>query len=122
MDTGDSSSANVAPSSLSASSCLNIWNRILQNPPKATDNFADVKSSKNDLKYFADVKSSKNDLKYFVTKANSGYDSVCRYYLVISLDKDADGNYKDPGTVTNRYKSFSYRPASGQVVSYINND
>ena len=109
MDTGDSSSANVAPSSLSASSCLNIWNRILQNPPKATDNFADVKSSKNDL-------------KYFVTKANSGYDSVCRYYLVISLDKDADGNYKDPGTVTNRYKSFSYRPASGQVVSYINND
>ena len=49
MDTGDSSSANVAPSSLSASSCLNIWNRILQNPPKATDNFADVKSSKNDL-------------------------------------------------------------------------
>jgi MSHA pilin protein MshB len=109
MDTGDSSSPNVAPSSLSASSCLNIWNRILQNPPKATDNFADVKSSKNDL-------------KYFVTKANSGYDSVCRYYLVISLDKDADGNYKDPGTVTNRYKSFSYRPASGQVVSYINND
>ncbi len=109
MDTNDSGSKNVEPGALSADRCLHIWNRILQNPPKATANFSDVVSSKNDL-------------KYFVSKDGTGNDSVCRYYLVISLYKDVDGNYKDPNNDTSHFKSFSYRPASGQVLTNINND
>lgn len=109
LDTSDSDSHANQPGSLNSRRCLYIWNRILQNPPKATD-------------IFDEVTSSKNDMKYFVTKSGTGYDSKCHYYLVISLDKNSDGNYKEPGTTTSKYKSFTYRPASGQVVTYINND
>ena len=109
VDTGDGSSENVNPGSITSTRCLNIWNRILQNPPKAT----------NDI---SAVKSSKNDLKYYVTKSKTGNDTVCLYYLVNSLEKDEQGNYVDPGDTTSKYKSFSYRPASGQVVTYINNN
>lgn len=114
MDTRDgddstSGAPSVDPNSLTDTKCLHIWNRILQNPPKATNDFDDVKASKNDL-------------KYYVSKDNSGNDSVCRYYLVNSLEKDADGNYKNPNNVITKYKSFSYRPASGQVTTHIYND
>ncbi len=109
IDTNDSESHASQPGSLSSKRCLYIWNRILQNPPKATDDFSEVSASKNDM-------------KYYVTKSGSGYDSLCHYYLVISLDKTSEGNYKEPGTTTSSYKSFTYRPASGQVVTYINND
>ncbi len=108
IDTSDSDSRAYQPGSLTARRCLHVWNRILQNPPKATDNFSEVTSSKNDM-------------KYYVTKSGSGYGSLCHYYLVISLDKDSSGNYREPGTTTSSYKSFTYRPASGQVVTYINN-
>ncbi len=108
IDTNDSSTHASSPSELTATRCLNIWNSILQNPPRATATFSDVTSSTNNM-------------KYYVAKSGSGNDSLCHYYLVISLDKGEDGNYTDPGTVTNKYKSFTYRPANGQVVTYVNN-
>lgn len=108
IDTNVSSDVDVVPSDLTADRCLAIWNGLLQNPPKATNTFASVAASSNDL-------------KYFVSKDGSGNDSVCRYYLVNSLSKGSDGNYMDPSNVTSKYKSFSYRPASGQVVTNINN-
>lgn len=109
VDTSDSESISVSPSNITSQRCLYIWNRILQNPPKATNDFSNVKASKNDL-------------KYYVTNDGAGNDSVCRYYLVNSLDKDQNGNYVNPNNNINKYKSFSYRPASGQVVTHIYND
>ena len=85
-----------------------IWNGLLQNPPKATNDFNEVVTSKNDMKYYVSVD-------------GSGNDSVCRYYLVNALSKTADGGYEDPNNQTNKFKSFSYRPASGQVETHINN-
>lgn len=108
IDTGASSSVDVTPSGLTAARCLNIWNGLMQNPPKATDTFSSVVDSKNDLKYYVSVD-------------GSGNDSLCRYYLVSALDKTSDGGYQDPNNRTDKYKSFSYRPASGQVVTHINN-
>lgn len=109
MDTSDSSSVTIDPANLTAQRCLYIWNRIMQNPPKATDDFSIVKTSKNDL-------------KYFVSKDGSGISSVCRYYLVNSLEKDAEGNYVDPNNTITKYRSFSYQPATGQVVTHIYNN
>ena len=108
IDTSSSASINVSPGGLTSARCLYIWNGLLQNPPKATNDFNEVVSSKNDMKYYVSVD-------------GSGNDSVCRYYLVNALSKTADGGYQDPNNQTNKYKSFSYRPASGQVETHINN-
>lgn len=108
IDTGDSGTVDVTPAGLTAARCLSIWNGLMQNPPKATDTFSSVVNSKNDLKYYVSVD-------------GTGNDRVCRYYLVSALAKTADGGYQDPNNRTDRYKSFSYRPASGQVVTHINN-
>lgn len=107
MDTAASSVPDVDPANLTAARCLNIWEGLLQNPPKATANFDEVRGSGNDLKFYATV-------------SNNGLDSVCRYYLVNSLSKGSDGRYQDPQGSTDAYMSFSYRPASGQVTTNIN--
>ena len=39
MDTAASGTPDVDPASLTAARCLNIWEGLLQNPPKATANF-----------------------------------------------------------------------------------
>ena len=108
IDTGASGTIDVTPGGLTSQRCLYIWNGLLQNPPKATNDFNEVVTSKNDMKYYVSVD-------------GSGNDSVCRYYLVNALSKTADGGYEDPNNQTNKFKSFSYRPASGQVETHINN-
>ena len=108
IDTGASGTVDVTPGGLTSQRCLSIWNGLLQNPPKATNDFNEVVTSKNDMKYYVSVD-------------GSGNDSVCRYYLVNALSKTADGGYEDPNNQTNKFKSFSYRPASGQVETHINN-
>ena len=108
IDTSSSGSVNVSPGGLTSARCLYIWNGLLQNPPKATNDFNEVVSSKNNMKYYVSVD-------------GSGNDSVCRYYLVNALNKTANGGYEDPNNQTDKFKSFSYRPASGQVETHINN-
>ncbi|MGN5139062.1 type II secretion system protein [Aeromonas sp. 164P] len=105
MDTGAAGSVEV--STLSASQCLNIWRGLLQNPPAASDQFAALQGSGSEP-------------KYFVSAQSAGLDSVCRYYLVSSLNKGDDGQYQDPQGNTRDFMSFSYRPASGQVTTHIN--
>lgn len=97
IDTSSSGSVNVSPGGLTSARCLYIWNGLLQNPPKATNDFNEVVSSKNDMKYYVSVD-------------GSGNDSVCRYYLVNALNKTANGGYEDPNNQTDKFKSFSYRP------------
>lgn len=106
MDTGNGAT-DVDPANLTAQRCLRIWDGLLQNPPKATASFDEVRGSGSDLKYYATVSSN-------------GLDSVCRYYLVNSLSKGSDGQYQDPQGSTDAFMSFSYRPASGQVTTNIN--
>ena len=107
VDTADSGSPTSNPGELTAQRCLNLWNGLLQNPPAATANFSNVTSSSEDI-------------KYYVSAQTDGNDSYCRYYLVMSLGKDQAGRYVDPNNRTDAYKSFSYRPASGQVATHIN--
>lgn len=83
MDTSAGGGIDVDPANLTAPRCLKIWEGLLQNPPKATASFSEVRGSGNDLKYYVSV-------------TNNGLDSVCRYYLVNSLSKGSDGKYQDP--------------------------
>ncbi len=108
MDTNTTSTPDIDPANLTATRCVNIWNGLLQNPPKVTQDFSLVAKGDNLLKFYVSVQQADND-------------SLCRYYLINSLSKNADGNYEDPQNRTDKYKSFSYRPASGQVVTHINN-
>ena len=110
IDMSSGTSSAVAPSNLTADRCLDVWNGLLQNPPKATATFSEVAST------------SSNNLKFYVSVDGTGYERVCRYYLILSLSKDANGAYADPANSTTAYKSFSYRPATGQVETYINNN
>ncbi|MGL4932911.1 MAG: type II secretion system protein [Aeromonas sp.] len=107
MDTAASRVPDVDPANLTADRCLNIWQGLLQNPPKATASFNTVRESGNDL-------------KFYVTASRNGLDSRCRYYLINSLSKGRDGKYQDPQGSTDAFMSFSYRPASGQVTTNIN--
>lgn len=107
VDTADSGTPTVDPGELTAQRCLNLWNGLLQNPPAATANFSNVTVGQQDL-------------KYYVSAETNGNDSMCHYYLILSLNKDQGGGYVDPGTRTDTYKSFSYRPASGRVQAHIN--
>ena len=55
IDTGASGTIDVTPGGLTSQRCLAIWNGLLQNPPKATNDFNEVVTSKNDMKYYVSV-------------------------------------------------------------------
>lgn len=89
-----------------AANCEYIWNNILQQPPRATSNFANISNS-----------------DYFINKSGTGNTSVCHFYLKVSLSKDASGNFVSPGTATSGTSagnSFTYQPSTSAVIVYIN--
>ena len=92
-----------------ATQCLNLWNRMLQNPPKATTDMTNANSS--EYKYFID-----GDL----TERNGHSYGTCYYYLILSLDKNANGAYVNPQRSLDKYMSFIYIPALGLVEPYVN--
>ncbi|MGN1394756.1 MAG: type II secretion system protein [Succinivibrionaceae bacterium] len=98
--------------SLTPSKCLEIWNRLLQNPPKATTSIKDINDG--DYKYFVSYH------KGAVGDSSINSYGICHYYLILSLDKDNKGVYIDPGYDTSKYMSFSYVPALGLVTAHIN--
>src|SRR5574344_960500 len=53
------------------------------------------------------------------TVANYG---TCHYYLVLSLQKGDNGQYKDPNNSTTSYMSFTYTPALGLITPHINSE
>ena len=60
MDTAAGGNPDVDPANLTAARCLKIWEGLLQNPPKATASFNEVRGSGNDLKYYATVRDRKS--------------------------------------------------------------
>lgn len=103
---GDNDGATLG-GGFGASNCLDIWNSILQQPPRATTSITTL----NDV----------NATDYYVTNSGSGADSLCHYFLKESLNKNASGEFIAPtGTITDVGNSFTYRPATSEVVVYIN--
>ncbi len=95
--------------SLTASDCVDIWQNILQQPPRITSDI--------------NILNSSSSMDYFATKSGSGDATLCHFYLKETLDKSGD-NFLSPGTATNTGNSnnFTYQPANSAVVVYINNN
>ncbi|WDE10951.1 type II secretion system protein [Thalassomonas haliotis] len=91
---------------LGADDCVDIWENILQQPPKVTDTLATLNGD--------------DTIDYLVSKSGTGADSLCHYYLEQTLAHDGDGNATDPGNATNVGNSFTYQPANSSVIVYIN--
>ncbi len=90
-----------------SANCVDIWNSILQQPPRLTDS---ITTLNND-----------NSMDYMVTKSTAtGAATTCHFYLKESLNKDASGTFLTPGTDTTIGNSFTYQPANSSVVVYIN--
>jgi MSHA pilin protein MshB len=85
------------------SSCIDIWQGILQQPPSITSSLSDLNGG-NGFDYYAKLGTQE-----------------CIYYLKDSLDRDNSNNFLDP-TDDEDGNNFVYTPADGQVVVNINVD
>lgn len=93
---------------LGANDCIDIWNSILQQPPRVTSNIATLNSD--------------TSMDYFVDKSGTNETSLCHFYLKETLARDGSGNFTAPTNgATGVGNSFVYQPANSSVIVYINN-
>ncbi|XQW85549.1 type II secretion system protein [Thalassotalea piscium] len=80
--------------------CIDIWNNILQQPPKLTSNITTLNTDPS--------------MQYFVTLNGSAASTSCSYHLKETLSKDNNGLYvtTNINTISN---FFSYFPATSAV-------
>lgn len=89
-----------------AANCVDVWNSILQQPPKVTDD--------------ASVLSSDSSMQYYVAETGTGAASTCFYYLKETIAKDTNGDY-DVSNINNVANYFTYMPATSEVAITIKN-
>jgi len=92
-----------------AANCVDIWQNILQQPPRVTDTLATLNND--------------STMDYFAAKSGTGATTLCHFYLKETLNKNGD-NFIDPGTslAPATGNSFTYQPANSSVVVYINSN
>lgn len=85
--------------------CVEIWENILQQPPRITDSLTTLNSG--------------DTIRYFASKSGTVATSTCHYYLKESLARNSNGDYENPGTSTTIGNSFTYQPANSAVTVYV---
>ena len=87
--------------------CVEIWNSILQQPPKLTSNLNTLNSD--------------SSMQYYVDEKDINSLPSCYYYLKETLSKDGNGNYVTTSidTVANY---FTYEPATSRVAITISSN
>jgi len=95
----------VLGTGFNAANCAEIWNNILQQPPRITNSLT--------------VLNNDNSMKYFVSETGTSAASTCHFYLKESLNRDSSGDYLNPGTSITIGNSFTYQPANSAVTVYI---
>lgn len=96
-------------SGFDAVNCVEIWNNILQQPPRITSSIATLNSD--------------SSMRYYASKSGTSSTSTCHYYLKESLDRNTSSVYLAPtpiGSITTG-NSFTYQPATSVVTVYITN-
>lgn len=88
-----------------AANCVEVWENILQQPPRITTSLATL----ND----------ESSMRYYASKSGTGVTSTCHFYLKESLNRDANGAYVSPGISTDIGNSFTYQPANSSVTVYV---
>jgi MSHA pilin protein MshB len=94
-----------------AANCIEVWNNILQQPPRITSSIATLNSD--------------SSMRYYANKSPagaSGAASTCHFYLKESLDGDTNGYTAPAVGATNVGNSFTYQPATSTVAIYITNN
>lgn len=92
-----------------ALNCIEIWNNILQQPPRITNSIT--------------ILNDDDSMRYYASEAGDIAESTCHFYLKESLDRNTSGDYIAPtiGT-TLTGNSFTYQPANSAVTVYITNN
>lgn len=86
--------------------CVEIWDNILQQPPRITDS---ITALNNDSSF-----------RYYASENGAAAASTCHYYLKESLTRDTSGNYLAPADgSTSTGNSFTYKPATSTVTVHI---
>ncbi len=92
-----------------ALNCIEVWNNILQQPPRLTNSITTLNSD--------------SSMRYYVSKSGATETSTCHYYLKETLDKDGDDfEAPDPVGTSGTGNSFTYQPANSSVTVFINNN
>ncbi len=108
--------ASYYDSGMNATSCKDIWESMLQNPPKATVTLSDAGSGSGDYKYFISYNTGS------VNGSDVSNYGICHYYLIVSLDRNESGGYNSPNNTTEKYMSFTYVPSLGLITPHIYGD
>lgn len=104
--TGLSSGAGLGGGFI-VNNCIEIWDNILQQPPRLTSSITTLNNN--------------TSMRYYVDKLGTSSATTCHYYLKESLDRDTSGNFTAPTTgSTTVGNSFTYEPANSAVTVYIN--
>ncbi|WP_206485143.1 prepilin-type N-terminal cleavage/methylation domain-containing protein [Thalassotalea sp. G2M2-11] len=87
--------------------CVQVWNNILQQPPKVSTDITDLDGV--------------NAADYYVVKDSTNTNApFCSYYLRETIARDGSGNYTATG-IDNVANYFRYFPASSNVEITIKN-
>ena len=88
--------------------CVEIWENILQQPPRITNSIA--------------VLNNDSSMRYYATFSGTSSTIQCHYYLKESLNRDVNSDWVAPTPVgsTTIGNSFTYQPANSSVIVYIN--
>ena len=93
-----------------SANCVDIWQNIMQQPPRVTNSLATLNSD--------------SSMNYFAAKSGTGASTLCHFYLKETLNKDANNNFTNPGVSLTPAtgNSFTYQPANSSVAVYISNN
>ncbi len=103
---GTNSAAGINGKSMSIADCIDVWDSLLQQPPKVARNVNDINTD--------------GSFRYLANVSGSGETTLCHYHLKETLTRNGDGAYIAPTDLTLVGNSFSYQPANSSVMIYIN--
>ena len=91
---------NATEDNMVAADCEEVWNSILQSPPRATDSTTEANIA---------------EARYFVRADESVTPRICNFHLVATIDA------ANPPTNNNTGNGFTYNSGTGQVTVFSNN-
>lgn len=92
--------------------CVEIWNNILQQPPRVSSVIADLNDVDKNIQYFVDT----------AAQGNADNNNMCVYYLKDTLNRDTNSNFVSPDGDFTVGNNFSYDPSNSSVAININNN
>lgn len=105
---GTTSSADIGDDqSLTVGNCIEIWDSLLQQPPRLASAVANINSD--------------DGFRYLANVSGSGSSTLCHYHLKETLQRNGDGDYIIPSPLTDTGNSFTYQPSNSSVIIHINN-